>query len=279
MGQMELPSRIRRRLDEQIVLQPLSSTSSAPPLTSTAHLWKYTSFLTWSLLAFVAYLVLPKGFRKAYCRANRRRFSRKIQPPFETAESASSGSSTANSSWKSNASPYHPGISHLPPAAILNRMMSRLEGNGLRLQAHGVHCAAKKVWIRYAVDSIHWQTEVTRLVTNTIGEPSKIPTKGASHALPLANVLYIDVGKRTSALMASPDLSPNVCLSLLTQQGSLDLECQSRLERDALVSCLSLLMDQVHNSDWRALYETVPPSETAPSSIPMSAIPSEAFDL
>jgi len=68
--------------------------------------------------------------------------------------------------------------------------------------------------------------------------------------------MYIDVGKKTRALLKNDDYSvpANMCFSLLTANGSLDLQTYSKLERDALVSCFSLLLDRIH-ADWRRLYE------------------------
>ena len=54
-----------------------------------------------------------------------------------------------------------------------------------------------------------------------------------------------------------------MCFSLLTQNGSLDLQANSKLERDALVSCFSMILDDVHTEDWRALYEASPEPSTA----------------
>ena len=73
----------------------------------------------------------------------------------------------------------------------------------------------------------------------------------------MPNVLYIDVGKRTSAFLKTDDktVPESCCFSLLTQNGSLDLQANSNLERDSLVSCFSLILDQVHEGNWRAMYE------------------------
>ena len=106
--------------------------------------------------------------------------------------------------------------------------------------------------------NLSWQTEFPRRVAGANGQMSIVLMRGTSHNIALPNVLYIDVGKRTNALqrretMAIPD---SVCFSLLTQNGSLDLQTNSMLERDALVSCFSVLLDYVHKDrDWRLLYE------------------------
>ena len=97
------------------------------------------------------------------------------------------------------------------------------------------------------------------------------------HRIPAGNVLYIDVGKKTTALLQTPAtaVAPSTCFSLLTQAGSLDLQANSKLERDAVVSALSYILDQVHRgTDWRKLYDEsstivngrAPSSVAAPSS-------------
>ena len=45
------------------------------------------------------------------------------------------------------------------------------------------------------------------------------------HRIPAGNVLYIDVGKKTTALLQTPStaVAPSTCFLLLTQAGSLDL--------------------------------------------------------
>mmetsp|Transcript_2671 Transcript_2671/g.4143 ORF Transcript_2671/g.4143 Transcript_2671/m.4143 type:complete len:115 (+) Transcript_2671:130-474(+) len=80
--------------------------------------------------------------------------------------------------------------------------------------------------------------------------------RGSIHSIPLRNVLYIDVGKKTTALIKDSTVEGTLCFSLLTANGSLDLQSNSKLERDALVSCLSFVLDEMNGGrDWRALYE------------------------
>jgi hypothetical protein len=172
---------------------------------------------------------------------------------------------------------YHPAIPTPPSVQILRDTFSRLERGGVRLVAHGIHCESKRVWIRIAYDRLHvpesfavkWQTEVCRTVEAADGRISKVWIKrgGPGHTLPLAKVLCVDVGKNTSALAGKPSLDPSTCFSLLTSTGSLDLEARSRLERDAIVCCLSRLLDQVHDTDWRQLYRESPEPSTVTSAM------------
>ena len=78
--------------------------------------------------------------------------------------------------------------------------------------------------------------------------------------------MYVDVGKQTTALrrVENASIADNVCLSLLTKDGSLDLEASSSQERDALVNCFSLVLDEIHAQNWRDVYRG--PSSDLPSS-------------
>ena len=168
--------------------------------------------------------------------------------------------------------------------------MARLQGRGIRLIAHGVHCDPKRVWIRLedtaeqqqnndtsgggsssnnAPAYVTWQTEFPRRVPNQSGQVSIVLMRGSLHRIALPQVLYVDVGKKTHALQVLPEsrVQDTTCLSLLTQNGSLDLQANSKLERDALVSCFSMILDDVHgDEDWRALYEASPDPSLANSS-------------
>jgi hypothetical protein len=178
----------------------------------------------------------------------------------EDAEVASSYTSLQSShSDKVAPSPEHPSIERVPSNAILSETMKRLKLRGIRLIAHGVQCEPKRVWIKLEAEtySLAWQTEFPRKVPNQSGEVSIVLMRGSIHKIALPNVLYIDVGKRTSALLKEENRNApdSCCFSFLTQNGSLDLQTSSRLERDALVSCFSMILDQVHNRNWRHMYE------------------------
>jgi hypothetical protein len=159
-------------------------------------------------------------------------------------------------------SPNHPNIHRPPNSTVISDTMFRLKERGIRLVAHGVQCEPKRVWIRLDDETmtLSWQTEFPRRIPTASngGEGSIVLVRGSIHTIALPNVLYVDVGKKTNALqkpsnVAIPDI---VCFSLLTQNGSLDLQTNSMLERDALVCCFSVLLDKVHQDrDWRALYE------------------------
>ena len=177
----------------------------------------------------------------------------------------------------------HPQIRQMPDERIWRESLRRLSSRGVRLTAHGVQCDPKRIWLTYTHEdeddrSLMWQTEFPRQVENPeTGATSIVLMRGAIHKIPLANVVYIDVGKKTSALQKTTAVvPPSSCFSLLTQQGSLDLQTNSKLERDAVVSALSYLLDEVHASasgsgaDWRKLYQdtaSINSSATSTSSV------------
>ena len=281
------------------------------PITDSA--WSYTCFLGVVLGTWVLYLLVPRGFRKRFCGASRKRYARRtdmgmpaggywlpvhkmaskdqLDPvkPLRTLSTqkqigaplhAPGAGPTSNpnynnvpitksvtpprtrSAGSTPPSPEHPALKKIPPNRIIAETMGRLQGRGIRLLAHGVQCEPKRVWIKLEEEttSVTWQTEFPRRVTNQSGEVSIVLMRGSLHRIALCNVLYIDVGKKTNALKRAENrnVPDTVCFSLLTQNGSLDLQANSKLERDSLVSCFSMILDDVHTEDWRALYEESP---------------------
>jgi hypothetical protein len=169
-------------------------------------------------------------------------------------------------------SPHHPGIPQGPPEeGIWRETLRRLSSRGVRLTAHGVQCDPRRIWLRFVVDqvSLTWQTEFPQHVRNNDNDNKHhasssriVIVRGAIHQIPMSNIIYVEVGKQTAALARTSaiHIPEQTCLSLLTQQGSLDLQCNSRLERDALVSALCFLLDHVqigiqsNGTDWRTQY-------------------------
>ena len=293
--------------------------------------FSYTFYLGMSLILWILYLLLPRGFRQRYCGAHRKRYAQRGKtqmpssgywlpasqsmsdaggapnyrtpnysdmnrpvvsvtstgssldgariahtfssqsqqqqqqqqpPPLGSASSSSRHTNSIHNS-RSPPSPDHPALKKIPPNSIIAETMARLQGRGIRLVAHGVHSDAKRVWIKLDDEShcVTWQTEFPRRVPNQAGQVSIVLMRGSVHRIALTNILYIDVGKKTNALKRLDDIKvPDpTCFSLLTQNGSLDLQASSKLERDALVSCFSMILDDVHaNENWRELYEASP---------------------
>lgn len=199
-----------------------------------------------------------------------RPMTRKSRNAAARASPALSGTRASPSFGVAPPSPGHPAITRLPSAKILNETMQRLKSRGIRLVAHGVASESKRVWIKFEEDttSLSWQTEFARKVPNNAGEVSIVMMRGALHRIALPNILFVDVGKKTNALMKqeNANVPDSTCFSLLTQNGSLDLQANSRLERDALVSCFSMVLDEVHTQDWRSLYAESPGTSAVQSS-------------
>lgn len=205
------------------------------------------------------YTVNEKTSSRLYPLISRRHSSR-----LETIDAASSiaGMSSAPPSFQ------HPAIRSQPSGVVLHETMTRLESRGIRLLAHGVQCEPKRVWIRIpdnGRNNLIWQTEFQKQVTNSLGEQSVVLVRGGIHTIDMSQVVYLDVGKKTTAFIKpeSRHLSASSCFSLLTGNGSLDLQASSKLERDALVCCLSKLLDASKGSgEWRRLYQPSPTSSS-----------------
>ena len=147
---------------------------------------------------------------------------------------------------------------------VISAAMQQLRDPGVLVVAHGSKGKPKTVRLRLVESAISWRTETQRKKPSQSGEAG--PKLGKLHHVPLAHILYVDVGKQTTALrrVENASVMEDLCFSLLTKEGSLDLECNSAQERDALVSCFSMVLDEVHASNWRDVQRI--PSSDMPSS-------------
>jgi hypothetical protein len=144
---------------------------------------------------------------------------------------------------------------------VISAAMQQLRDPGVLIVAHGSRGKPKTVRLQLTESAITWRTE-TR---NKKGKDPK-PKIGKLHQVPLSHIMYVDVGKQTTALrrVENAAVNENLCFSLLTKEGSLDLEANSPRERDALVSCFSLVLDEGHAQNGRDIYRG--PSSDMPSS-------------
>ena len=154
---------------------------------------------------------------------------------------------------------------------VISAAMQQLRDPGVLIVAHGSRGKPKTVRLSLTETSITWRTETRKLVPPGGNKPSSqaamMPKMGKLHSVPLAHIMYVDVGKQTTALrrVENASVPDALCFSLLTKEGSLDLEAASSRERDALVSCFSLVLDEVHSAqNWRDIYRG--PSSDMPSS-------------
>jgi hypothetical protein len=147
---------------------------------------------------------------------------------------------------------------------VLSAAMQQLRDPGALVVAHGSKGRPKTVRLRLVESAISWRTETHRKKPSSTGETG--PKLGKLHHVPLTHILYVDVGKQTTALrrVENAAVAEDLCFSLLTKEGSLDLECNSATERDALVSSFSMVLDEVHANNWRDVQRA--PSSDMPSS-------------
>lgn len=152
--------------------------------------------------------------------------------------------------------------SHTSDEAAIQNVTSQLRSQGVTIVAHGSRGKPKTVRLQLTNDSITWRTETKR--KNPAGSSKEIKL-GKVHSVALSNIMYVDVGKQTTALRRPENASvpESLCFSLLTKEGSLDLEAKSPRERDALVGSFSLILDNVHAQNWRDIYRN---SNDMPSS-------------
>lgn len=144
---------------------------------------------------------------------------------------------------------------------VISAAMQQLRDPGVLIVAHGSRGKPKTVRLQLTESAVTWRTE-----TRKKGAKDAKPKMGKLHQVPLSHIMYVDVGKQTTALrrVENAGVSDALCFSLLTKEGSLDLEANSPRERDALVSCFSLVLDEVHAQNWRDIYRG--PSSDMPSS-------------
>jgi hypothetical protein len=142
---------------------------------------------------------------------------------------------------------------------VISAAMQQLRDPGVLIVAHGSRGKPKTVRLQLTESAITWRTETRK-------KRDMQPKMGKIHQVPLSHIMYVDVGKQTTALrrVENASVSEALCFSLLTKEGSLDLEANSQRERDALVSCFSLVLDEVHAQNWRDIYRG--PSSDMPSS-------------
>lgn len=184
------------------------------------------------------------------------------------ASSSVQGSEYTGSGGGNHHAPSHANVSStsLEKDAALSTAMNQLRDPGVLIVAHGSRGKPKTVRLQLSTDCITWRTESRK--KNSSGHYTKELKLGKLHSVALNNIMYVDVGKQTTALRRKENDSvpETLCFSLLTKEGSLDLESNSPRERDALVSCFSLVLDDVHAQNWRDIYRGPSDGQGVPSS-------------
>mmetsp|Transcript_28495 Transcript_28495/g.43818 ORF Transcript_28495/g.43818 Transcript_28495/m.43818 type:complete len:295 (+) Transcript_28495:48-932(+) len=250
------------------------------------------------LIIFVLYLLLPRGLRvhhfraypKRYAWSARSRARRGTSSRTTPAPGSTIGGSSITTGVTGTHNPTHRQLSaqgigvrasslvgsaysagsrrrydnedqitfHQNEEIVISAAMQQLRDPGVLIVAHGSRGKPKTVRLQLTESAITWRTETRKKNTK--------PKMGKLHQVPLSHIMYVDVGKQTTALrrVENASVSEALCFSLLTKEGSLDLEANSPRERDALVSCFSLVLDEVHAQNWREIYRG--PSSDMPSS-------------
>ena len=146
---------------------------------------------------------------------------------------------------------------------VVSAAMQQLRDPGVLIVAHGSRGKPKTVRLILTETAITWRTEMRK---KSVASGTKELKLGKLHQVPLSHIMYVDIGKQTTALrrVENAAVGESLCFSLLTKEGSLDLEANSPRERDALVQCFSLVLDEVHAQNWRDIYRG--PSSDMPSS-------------
>lgn len=228
------------------------------------------------LFLFVAYLLLPRGVRVQYFGGYPKRYawsarsrSRRKRSDASVYGGSSIGSRAATAprvtSQQRGGRALPAGEAAFAPNqedVVVSAAMQQLRDPGVLIVAHGSRGKPKTVRLVLTETAITWRTEMRK--KSAVG--NKELKLGKLHQVPLSHIMYVDIGKQTTALrrVENASVSEALCLSLLTKEGSLDLEANSPRERDALVQCFSLVLDEVHAQNWRDIYRG--PSSDMPSS-------------
>lgn len=176
------------------------------------------------------------------------------------------GAARLNLRRSSMSSPKHPALERIPTFPIRLETMKLLRVVGVRMIAHGIQSQPRRVWISINDEALVWQSEFKTKLPNNIGASSLLSVRGPVHNIAWGDIKFIDVGKNTECLKRAESVPENMCWSILTLNGSLDLQAKSQLERDSMVSCMVSMLDEYNDGeDWRAHYYNaygIPAEET-----------------
>ena len=122
--------------------------------------------------------------------------------------------------------------------ALMSVILNKLRTSGVVLTAHGMKGKARVVRLKLESDRVTWRTE-------TKNKLKKKELK--THHVFLADCIAVDAGKRTAPLRRpeAAHISADLCFSVLTKNGSLDLQAESVAEADNLVRSFSLILDEL----------------------------------
>ncbi len=224
----------------------------------------YLLFLLSLLVIYLGFLILPRGFKAQYCLGSRRRYRRKrrrsstvvpsssSRKQFQDEEAPSTNNTTEPSLLLGNNifdgsktsarlfnTPTTPPKSSHESSMIEERVRYSLKKPpGLRLIAHGIKVRPRPVWIQLHVDHhkqeanasefhncLTWRAE---LRTGTSLSSNNTPSLGSIRKVSLEDIAGIELGQKTVALKRlskEKSVREDVCFSILTNTGTLDLQC------------------------------------------------------
>jgi hypothetical protein len=295
-----IPPVLRLPLLSQQRTQMSTGDDAAADDSSNWLLYRYTILMLASLVVFVVFLQIPNK-KQTTGRETREREKRKRKPSSSILNLSMPSTTTVRENGVSNAlldrasvaapvadtmmlqrskqqmiapvDPKHPSRDHTaPPLPLIDETLRMLQkANGIPLVAHGNHRPPEIIHLAYDAPNqmIRWWRPTASRVTAAAAATVRVST------IPLSEIVFVDVGKHTTALLrARPPIPDHVCFSLLTRAGSLDFETSSQLERDRMVSAFCVLLDshpQEEHSNWRTLYErSACASSSSSTSIPKS---------
>lgn len=221
--------------------------------------FSYLLFLFSLLFIYLGFLILPRGVKAQYCLGSRRRYRRKRRrrsiPPRPQVQTDEETPRTKTSQFRddenidsesilwSGVNDTSPAEIHTPPSNVNvcslleERVRRRLaQPPGLSLIAHGIKVRPRPVWIQLhvgvgATSEFHscltWRAEMkTSSQEGTLPSNNK-PCLGSIRKVSLTDIVGFELGQKTVALKRLSTVRESECFSILTNTGTLDLQCVS----------------------------------------------------
>jgi hypothetical protein len=225
--------------------------------------FSYLLFLFSLLFIYLGFLILPRGFKAQYCLGSRRRYRRKwrrrstVRPKVvhqdEETPNINDNSRQENiysdSIWSGvndkSSAVIHPPPNNVNVRSLLEERVRRRLGQapGLKLIAHGIKVRPRPVWIQLHVghnqnkqgaasefhNCLTWRAELkTSSQEGTLF--SNTPCLGSIRKVSLTDIVGFELGQKTVALKRLSTktwVRESECFSILTNAGTLDLQCVS----------------------------------------------------
>ncbi|KAL7433897.1 hypothetical protein ACHAXM_003946 [Skeletonema potamos] len=249
--------------------------------------FSYLLFLFSLLLIYLGFLILPRGFKAQYCLGSRRRYRRnrrrrsttspKVHPDEETPsinDNSCQENIYSDSIWngvnEKISAAIHPPPNNVNVRSLLEERVRRrlAQPPGLRLIAHGIKVRPRPVWIQLHADHnqnkqgstsefhncLTWRAELKTSSQDEGTLSSNTPCLGSIRKVSLTDIVGFEMGQKTVALKrlsTEKSVRESDCFSILTNAGTLDLQCVSSSDmgrasaedvRETLLHYLSRIM-------------------------------------